>query len=330
MSDSRAGEIPAGLDAKLIVRVTTGSRLHFGLLDTAPPFGGVGVMIESPETCIQVSRWDHFRCSNAFEARITPIVERIGRLIGSEELPACRIDVEDAAPSHFGLGSGTQISLAVAEGICSFLRLPYDSTRLVNELAMRGLRSAVGTHGYFRGGLIYEAGEVAGELNPTLGCVTLPEAWTVLVMRPTEHQTIISGKRERENFATLSAADSESAKELRHLVSTGIIAGAQAEDFTLFASSVRRYNEQSGQLFAAVQGGAYNGPAVTRTIEWLAGQGVLGYGQSSWGPGVFAWCKSESQADELINQLPADIDLIAKSKVRNRPRILDQQNSDSA
>ena len=40
----------------------------------------------------------------------------------------------------------------------------------------------------------------------------------------------------------------------------------------------------------------YNGADVTALINWLIRQGVMKVGQSSWGPGVFAWFESESHA----------------------------------
>ncbi|MGI9470558.1 MAG: beta-ribofuranosylaminobenzene 5'-phosphate synthase [Rubripirellula sp.] len=323
MSDSRASEPHVELNEPSTVRVTTGSRLHFGLLDTIAPFGGVGVMVDAPQTCVVVRPSHGFQCSSKFESRIKPIAERISRWLGWDKLPACRVEVEQAAPSHFGLGSGTQISLAVSEGVCHFLRQECDRATLVRELATRGRRSAVGAHGYFLGGLIYELGDSDADLNPTRKCVKLPKEWTAIVMRPTEEQHMVSGENERDKFATLSAADSASARLLRQIVSEGIVAGAETQDFPLFADSVRRYNERSGQLFSQVQGGPYNGPGVTGVIDWLASEGVVGFGQSSWGPGVFAWCESKSEAMALKGRLPPSIELLTATTVRNEPRTLD-------
>ena len=304
--------------------MTTGSRLHFGLLDVASPFGGVGVMIDSPQTRVTVRPDGRFRCSAKYEARIVPIVQRIRRWKGLTELPPCFVEVEQAAPSHFGLGSGTQISLAVAEGICRCLGLQVQPDVLISELASRGRRSAVGAHGYLSGGLIYERGKEDAVLNPTEQRIGIPKEWMVVVIRPAGNPDTVSGDMEGDKFASLPQVEPEAAQVLRQLVTGGILPGAKRKDFALFSTSVQQYNEQSGRLFESVQGGPYNGPEVTEIVRWLRGEGVVGVGQSSWGPGVFAWCESESEANALSDRLPTGFDLLAVAHARNQPRLLDE------
>jgi beta-RFAP synthase len=322
MNDSRTVESDAKTGDGLTVRISTGSRLHFGLLDTVRPFGGVGVMTEDPATQVIVSPADEFNCPEHFWSRIGPIAERIRQRLGQTELPACRVDVVSTAPSHCGLGSGTQLALAVAESICRHQELHVDQLTIANELATRGRRSVVGTHGYWQGGLIYESGrEVAGTgLNSVHTCVSLPAQWRAAVLRPTDHEVSVSGEQEREEFAKLLPASEESGSELRRLICEEIMPAAKQADFRRFSISTRNYNELSGQLFASVQGGPYNGPAVTRVIQWLRDFGVLGYGQSSWGPGVFAWFDSQADADRCIAALPQNIELLTLTSARNEPR----------
>ena len=322
MNDSRTVDSEAETGDGLTVQISTGSRLHFGLLDTVRPFGGVGVMTEDPVTEVIVSSADEFCCTERFGSRIGPIAERICERLGQTELPACRVDVVSTAPSHCGLGSGTQLALAVAESICSHQKLNVDQRTLANELASRGRRSVVGTHGYWKGGLIYEsAKEVAGnEFNSVQECVAVPVTWRVAVLRPTDHVVSVSGEQEREKFAELLPASEESGSELRRLIREEIMPAAMHADFRRFATSTRDYNELSGQLFASVQGGAYNGTAVSEIIHWLRDFGVLGYGQSSWGPGVFAWFGSQADADRCLAALPQNIELVTLTSARNEPR----------
>ncbi len=65
------------------VRIETGSRLHFGLLDTVDPFGGVGVMIEQPVTEVVVSPSDRFVCDHQDRTRIREIVQRVAEFAES-------------------------------------------------------------------------------------------------------------------------------------------------------------------------------------------------------------------------------------------------------
>ncbi len=61
------------------LRITTGSRLHFGLLDTVDPFGGVGVMIDQPVTEVVISPSGRFLCDDIAAPRIRAIAERVAR-----------------------------------------------------------------------------------------------------------------------------------------------------------------------------------------------------------------------------------------------------------
>jgi predicted sugar kinase len=76
-------------------------------------------------------------------------------------------------------------------------------------------------------------------------------------------------------------------------------------------------------LFASVQGGSYNGLEVASTIATLQAMGVQGVGQSSWGPGVFAWFESQAS----LNQFQQDCQshhfrIMATGKVNNQGRQL--------
>ncbi|MDB4476761.1 beta-ribofuranosylaminobenzene 5'-phosphate synthase [Rhodopirellula sp.] len=309
------------------VRICTGSRLHFGLLDTVRPFGGVGVMLNAPSTEVVVSTADRFHCPEEFQARIGPIAERIRQLSGEAELPRCRVEVLRTAPPHCGLGSGTQLALAVTESLCFHQAMEVEQFTIANTLASRGRRSVVGTHGYWQGGLIYESGEsgsgekaVGEDINVVQAGVHLPDDWRVAVLKPLDHEFAVSGERERQKFARLLPASAQVGHELRRLVTEEIIPAAKQSDFAAFADSTRIYNELSGQLFTKVQGGPYNGPAVTRVIEWLSDRGVPGHGQSSWGPGVFAWFESTKVAERCLASLPGNIELVTLASARNEPR----------
>jgi beta-RFAP synthase len=327
MNASRTIDSTACVGDGSIVRICTGSRLHFGLLDTVRPFGGVGVMLNTPLTEVMLSSADRFHCPEKFQPRIVSIAERIRQFSGQMELPACRVQVLRTAPSHCGLGSGTQLALAVTEGLCLHQALEVERGTIANALADRGQRSVVGTHGYWQGGIIYEAGESeAGENSPGENSnvvqegICLPEDWRVAVLRPLDHDLAVSGQRERDKFARLLPASKQAGNELRRLVIEEIMPAARQGQFTNFANGTRTYNERSGHLFASVQGGPYNGSAVTRVIDWLSDRGVHGHGQSSWGPGVFSWFESQKVAEECLAALPEDIELVTLTSVRNEPR----------
>jgi len=319
MSDSADNEMQA--ERAGTVRVVTGARLHFGLLNTVVPFGGIGVMIDQPATEIVATRCWRFECDHALQARLLPIARRVQSALRLDQLPACRIELVRRPPAHVGLGSGTQLSLAVAESLCGLCGLDLTPDVMATEIASRGDRSAVGIHGYFHGGLILESGDQSGQLNPLTHRCTVPDSWHVAVVRPKEHATEISGQIENQQFDRLPSASPSVAGELVQLAK-GIVSALEQADFRSFTERVEAYNRLSGTLFAPVQGGPYNGSHVTELVDLLKRTGGRGVGQSSWGPGVFVWFDSRRSAEAYLARLPANVELIALAGALNRPRDL--------
>lgn len=296
------------LESACSVRVTSGARLHFGLLDTRAPFGGVGVMVDRPLTQIRVSLAERFDPGDVQPERITQVAARFAEKFqltssGSGRLPGCCIRVVQSAEAHRGLGSGTQLSLAVARGLAELYSLSLSRTDLVESFAGRGLRSAVGSLGFFEGGLIFEHGLTADyQLGDSCCRVELPNAWRVVLAEPLQAGRSISGQQERQAFAQLPRAAPQKRRGLTQLAMQ-IVQSGQRGDFKQFAAAVSTFNRRSGELFRCWQGGCFNGPAVTGLIEQLHGRGAVGCGQSSWGPTVFAVCPSAATAADLCQRL---------------------------
>jgi len=294
-------------EARQAVCVRTGSRLHFGLFDTHAPFGGVGVMVDQPQTTLRITSSSMFDAETEDRLRLVEIARRFRQtyFVGqfNDDLPPCKIEVQSAADPHFGLGSGTQLALAAAAGLASFFAVHSSRSDLIHQIAQRGKRSAVGSIGFFTGGLILEDGSAEDYDSGSWWRRTdLPAQWRFLLIRPRSNMTAISGDVERHAFASLPPACQSTRAELTKL-GEAIFDSALTADFARFAASVTRFNRLSGELFASHQGGCYNGPAVTELINHVASIGATAYGQSSWGPTVFVVTDSQQQADHLAAQL---------------------------
>jgi len=57
-----------------------------------------------------------------------------------------------------------------------------------------------------------------------------------------------------------------------------------------------------GEHFAAVQGGIYTSPEVATAMQWLAEQGAVAVGQTSWGPTGFCMVNGIERAAVLVEQ----------------------------
>lgn len=286
------------------VQITTGARLHFGLIDVAAPFGGCGVMIDQPATIVRASPAKRFVCSRThtpdrLHRRITAIADRLARATGLRDKPPVEIQVLAAAPAHQGVGSGTQFQLAVAESMGLAMGWPGTSADWI-EIANRGHRSAVGAHGYFRGGFIVEGCSAVGvgESEHQLGRgnaidhrLEFPPAWAVAVLspQPGERMNIVSGEFEQSHFDALPPVGRAQRQRLIDMILGDMVESIRDDRFADFAEIVHQYNAASGHLFATVQGGAYHGDDVAACVDRLRSSGFAGVGQSSWGPGVFVW-----------------------------------------
>ena len=174
----------------LMIEVNAPSRLHFGLLSFGQlhgrQFGGVGAMIDQPGLRLQVSPAKRFEVAGRHAERMCAVAERMARKTLGGALPACRLEVAAAPPEHVGLGTGTQLALAVAAGILRVLwRRCLQATQLA-DLAGRGMASsAVGTYGFIHGGLLVDAGKTDREvLSPLKQRVNLPAGLALRVDLP--------------------------------------------------------------------------------------------------------------------------------------------------
>jgi beta-RFAP synthase len=291
------------------VEVVAPSRLHFGMFSFGNPdarqFGGVGVMVDEPGLKLRIAGAVQFVATGPLAERVEDLVER---LAAGYPKPACRIDVIHAPPEHVGLGTGTQLSLAVAAGLQAFCGgAPLEALELANR-AGRGQRSAIGTYGFLHGGLVVESGKLAGQtLAPLEYRVALPAAWRFVLILPREARGL-SGEAEQAAFRQLPAVSAATSEALRGEVSAEMIPAADAGEFDRFSRSVWRFGRRAGECFAAVQGGSFAGPRVAELIEAVRATGVEGVGQSSWGPTVFAIVENAAAATRLVERLRPHLD----------------------
>ncbi|MCE9560717.1 MAG: hypothetical protein K8U57_01555 [Planctomycetes bacterium] len=184
----------------------------------------------------------------------------------------------------------------------------------------RGERSAIGVHGFDRGGLIVDAGKEPGEeVSPLLAHVRLPHEWRVVVFSPPASAEW-HGHRERAAFATASGGDPDA---LRRLAETAIVPTARAGDLNAFGDAIYEFNRRAGEPFAVTQGGAYASGAITELIAELRQSGIRGVGQSSWGPTVFAIVSDSDTALSLVlrfgQRFPVGVAKISEgNRVENR------------
>lgn len=294
------------------VTVTAPSRLHFGLLGFGDAdgrqFGGVGVMIEQPALRLRISRADRPSVQGQASKRIEHYVQHWSEFHGLSRPAACRIDVIHAPRTHAGLGSGTQLGLAVAAGLNRLFEREMSVVDTARSVG-RGLRSAVGTYGFFQGGLIWERGKSAGEaLSPLTQRLPIPDAWRFVVICP-QQQPGLSGEAEQSAMASLPPVPPETQQRLSALVEERMLPALARQACDEFGEAVFEYGRRAGEAFAPIQGGAYNGVRLEQIVERLRAAGGVGVGQSSWGPALYVIVPDNTTANLLVDRLRSAGDL---------------------
>jgi beta-ribofuranosylaminobenzene 5'-phosphate synthase len=283
-----------------VVEVSAPSRLHFGMFSFGHSgvrqFGGVGAMVDPGALQLHVEPAERFCAQGPLVTRVQTAARRIAEGLDLGELPACRINVLKAPAEHVGLGTGTQLQLSLAAALNAFVgNAPLDLPALV-ALAGRGARSAIGSHGFIRGGLLVDQGKLEGEgLSPLADRVELPGSWRFVLLCP-QGQVGLAGEREQLAFRDLPPVPSTTTERLHREVAEEMLPAAQAGQFERFGESLYRFNREAGLCFAPWQGGAFAGPSVARLVEIVRSLGVRGAGQSSWGPTVFALVENHDEA----------------------------------
>jgi beta-RFAP synthase len=309
--------------------------LHFGLLSFGGPkerqFGGVGVMVDAPGLSISLRRAERLSAAGPLAERAIEFARQVAAnweaadgpqpaasVAMSSGEPAVHIEIESAPQQHVGLGTGTQLGLAVAAGLARLAQATSgtaggaavgngavcdpvsdsDAVRWARWIG-RGERSAIGTHGFARGGLLVEGGKrAAGTVSPLVSRLELPDAWRFVLLIDREKRGL-SGPQECRAFADLPPTEPEVTASLCREVLVELLPAAAEGDFDTFGESLYRYGHEAGLLFAQRQGGAYAAGLQTELVAWLRTQGVRGVGQSSWGPTIFALARDPAQAAAL-------------------------------
>jgi beta-RFAP synthase len=310
-----------------MIRVTAPARLHFGLLSLpaegevswpnrrgapalpARRFGGAGLMVEDPALRLRVEPAAAWSAEGDGAERALAFARRFLGALPPGAVAPQHIAVESAPPAHCGLGTGTQLGLAVAHALALAVGLPDLGAAELAPRVGRGLRSALGVHGFAYGGFLVEAGKRGDEgVAPLLVRLPFPEAWRVVIVLPPAEPGL-HGQREREAFRELSAhpMSGDTVAVLCRLVLLGMLPALIERDLDAFGEALYDFNARVGEAFAPVQGGPYASRVVAELVALVRRWGVGGVGQSSWGPAVFAVVGDEGRADDLARRLRREL-----------------------
>lgn len=305
------------------VQITTGARLHFGLLCPGQHdhrrFGGCGMMIDHPGWQLQFSVSDVDRVEGMQSARVAGVMNQCRLSLPVDpDIGGCHIRVVEAMPPHQGLGSGTQLGIAVARGISLLSGNETPDLSTTVRIAGRAERSAIGSYGFEQGGFLVDEGKVPTpemngrtpgpdhELARLVARLKVPPAWRIILVNPLSRPGL-AGEAEQAAFGELADRKCEYV-QLRDLLEERVVPALAAQSFAQFADALHQFGYQAGLPFAVIQGDVIAHPQMRNLYSRLCDQGRRGLGQSSWGPGLWILSESQSEADRLAAQLRDDPD----------------------
>lgn len=292
------------------VTVIAPARLHLGFLDLhgglGRRFGSLGVTIDTFQTRVTLARGASLRAletekasSVAAQARACGYLARLIQEFGLSK--GWTVLVEEAIPEHLGMGSGTQMSLAVGTALAHLVGQTPDSRELA-EMFDRGARSGVGIGAFDYGGFLMDSGRTEDSGPPPLTArLDFPHDWRVLLVLDRRRQGL-HGASEIDAFRQLPVFPEEKAARLCRVALMQVLPALVEQDFPRFGKGIGEIQRTVGDHFAPAQGGRFTSPAVARALSWAQSLGLEGVGQSSWGPTGFILLPDSTAADEVQSQ----------------------------
>ena len=314
--------MPVSLFAeKKSITIRTPSRLHLGLIDMNGSIGrvdgGTGITLDNPGFEIEFSKSDAFSI-NAPDQEVThKISTLISRLYGNEtEQPSVEITVHTSIPFHAGLGSGTQLALALVSGISCLNGETFDTESLIRKTG-RGGTSGIGVRAFADGGLIVDAGHRFGKGKvkcsftpsaasqgvkpaPIIGRYDFPKDWKIVLAIP-DGLSGSQGESEKEIFKRCCPVPLDEVQALSHLVMMKLIPSVIEHDLDEFGAAINGFSEYGFKRCEL----DLQPPVVRGIMEAMRESGAAGAGMSSFGPVVYGITDTngrgiQSAAEEIM------------------------------
>ena len=292
------------------VFVEAPARLHFGVLDLRGAvgrwFGGIGAAAPAPTLLVSACPADTLEIGGEDVERAADFARQFLAHHGLKG--GARLCVHFALPPHAGLGSGTQLALAVARALAEIYDVTTDAPGLARAVG-RARRSAVGTWTFAGGGLALEGGRPRDTegVAPLLARLPFPPTWRCIDAVPNSAPAM-SGTAEEQAFAQLPPPPERDAERVAHLVLMGLLPALADADLVRFGAALSAIQAINGRWFAPLQGGTFASGSSEELVRRMAEWGASGVGQSSWGPTVYGIVDGEDAGLRLAGRVRALID----------------------
>lgn len=321
------------------VFVRTPCRLHFALIDLNGELGRVdgslGVALDKPNITLEAKPHTALEATGERSDFVKQLATKFMNHYGVKR--GALINVRSMIPSHAGLGSSTQCSLAVASVLARIAGIG-EPVRGLAKVMGRGGTSGIGVAAFETGGLILDGGHSFGEGRdkqsfmpsgasnaqpaPVLARYEFPQDWMFVVALPNALKGA-HGQREVEIFRERCPIKREQVAETCRTIMMKILPAVIEGDIVEFGQGLNRLQE----IGFAEATKDLSDPFVEECIDFMRQNGAYGAGQSSFGPATFGLVKGEQQAIKLQRVVEEYVDrkvggIVFCSKANNRGAIV--------
>lgn len=281
------------------VTVITPSRIHLALIDLNGGLGrvdgGIGLSLSNPGFRVTVQRADETEITGLDESAHR--AERVVKLLQEKcAVGHAKIEIEESIPAHVGLGYGTQLSLGIAQTLCSLYEIDL-SHREMAFLVGRGGTSGIGVAAFSYGGFIVDGGHRFSDEKtsflpssasagvpppPIIARYDFPD-WDILITIPDcKH---ISGEEEVNLFQNLCPLPLSEVQALSHIILMKLLPALVQRDLKYFGDAVDQIQDMAWKKVEVEE----QDSIVRLTMAFLRENGACGVGLSSWGPAIFCF-----------------------------------------
>lgn len=312
-----------------MIEVRTCARLHLGLLDNNGElgrlYGSVGLAVDRPELVLRARKAKKLRVEGLDRKRVATYARRFIRRYGFPS--GAHLNLLSHIPAHVGLGSGTQLALAVGAALARLSGNRFS----VQEIALavgRGMHSGIGISTFQYGGFVLDGGhrvlaEPVGSgpnnglsrtveknhVPPVLFHRPVPQHWCFVTVIPKTDKGL-NGKKEKDAFIKLPRAPSVLVEKISRELLIRMLPALVEKDIVNFGKALTVIQCMVGDCFASVQGGRFANPVSEKAADFMMDHGAAGIGQSSWGPTVYGLVQGKAQARKLLEQTQAYLDTL--------------------
>ena len=267
-----------------MIKIKTPARLHFGVINIKNAdfrfYGSLGLALENPYNLIEILPSNKLSFNNF---KRNDIIERVKSLVDKTPLERkISVNLIKEIPAHVGLGSTTQLTLAISEGYFLANNLNFDPYKYAADLQI-GKISGIGLGAYLYGGFLIDKGKNSPDEIPIIEFRSeFPDDWAFILILDKSKKRVY-GEEETEFFKTLPITPSKRIIEMLKIIKR-IKISLKDHDIAEFGKNLTELQYNVGLNFYEAQKGIF---VNEEYVDILIKTGAYGVGQSSWGPVVY-------------------------------------------